>query len=166
MATNIKNIIDELSRIAVAYSPVIGTFNFGNLSEINDKPAKSYPAIYVSHLIEAKTIRRDGNSHLPKEKEYPLQVVFWDTYKTVESSATNLQSKYSELEIIADKFWAEVNRRTIDDPASTREFWIENFEEMVGSYITHSHNSDLVGISYNPTFIADNLQCTTGTFNY
>ena len=65
-----------------------------------------------------------------------------------------------------DRYWAEVNRRTIEDPADTRQFYITNFEEMIGSYITHAHNDDLVGISYSPTIIADNLQCTTGTFSY
>lgn len=166
MASNIKNIIDELSRIAVAYSPVIGAFNFGDRSEINDKPAKSYPAIYISSLIESTTIERDANSHLPRSKNYPIQVIFWDTYNLVESSAVNLQTKYSDLEIIADRFWAEVNRRTITDPADTRQFYIDNFEDMVGNYITNSHVDDLVGISYNPIFRADNLQCTTGTFSY
>jgi len=165
MASNINEIIDELSTIATAFASV-NKFNFGNLSEINDTPEKSYPAIYVSHLIEAKTVRRDGNSHLPKEKEYPLQVIFWDTYTIADKTTLDLQSKYSALEIIADQYWAEVNRRTVTSPDSTREFMIINYEELTGNYITNAHNDVLVGISYNPTFLADNLQCTTGTFTY
>ena len=165
MANNIKNIIDELSTIATAFTEV-NTFNFGKRSEINNKPAKSYPVIYVSHEISAKTIERDVNSHLPKKREYPLQVIFYDTYKIANKATTDLQTKYSELEIVADKFWAEVNRRTIEDPASTREFYIENFEDLTGDYQLEVHDGDLISITYTPVFRADNLQCTTGTFNY
>lgn len=165
MSSNIKEIIDELETIADAFSSV-NTFNFGEMSEINDQPEKSYPAIYVGSIIEAKTTRRDTNTHLPKEKEYPIEVIFWDKYLIAEQKTTTLQSKYSALEIKADQYFAEVNRRTIEDPASTRQFWIDNFEDLTGIYVTHANVDDLVGIRYRPLFKADNIACTVGTFSY
>ena len=165
MASNIKEIINELETIADAFTSV-STFNFGRMSEINDQPEKSYPAIYIDSVIEAKTVRRDGNSHLPKEKEYPIEIIFWDKYLIAEQSTTDIQSKYSALEIIADQFFAEVNRRTIEDPASTRQFHINNYEDLTGTYVTNSHVDNLVGIRYRPIFLADNIACTTGTFSY
>jgi hypothetical protein len=165
MSTNIKEIIDELETIADAFTSV-NTFNFGKVSEINDQPEKSYPAIYINSVIEGRTIERDSNSHLPKIKSYPIEIIFWDLYLTAEQATTDIQSKYSALEIIADKYFAEVNRRTIEDPASTRQFYIDNFEDLTGTYVTHEHTDDLVGIRYRPIFKADNIACNTGTFNY
>ena len=165
MATNIKGIIDELKTIANAFAS-INKFNFGNVSDINNEPAKSYPVIYVNSIIDGKTIKRDSGSHLPKKKSYPIEITFWDKYLIAEQGTTDIQSKYSALEIIADQYFAEVNRRTILDPASTREFYIDNFEELTGTYVTHAQADDLVGIRYPLIIIADNIACTTGTFNY
>ena len=81
MSTKRNSIIDELETIANAFSE-INKFNFGKMSEINDAPEKSYPAIYIDSVIEAKTVRRDGNSHLPKEKEYPIEVICWDSKRS------------------------------------------------------------------------------------
>lgn len=166
-ASNIKQIIDELSTIATAYD-AINTFLFGFRSQMNHDPAKSYPMLFISADFTAQTIERDANSGLPSKKQYNLAVTFWDSYTITDKTTLNNQSKYSALEIIADRYFAEVNRRTItrDSPASTAEFFIGNFETLTATYVQDENNDKLIGIMYQLQIIADNLQCTKGTFTY
>ena len=165
--SNINEIIDELSTIATAYD-AIGTFVFGAPSEVNEQPAKTYPAIYIAEEFNAQTIERGANDGLPSRRQYNLNVTFWDSYTITDKSTLDNQSKYSALEIIADRYFAEVNRRTViqSSPKSTAEFFISNFESLTGTYVQNKNNDLLIGIIYPLQIIAHNLQCDLGTFNY
>lgn len=165
--SNIKQIIDELEAVADAYD-AINKFVFGFPSEVNNEPAKVYPMILVSADFNAQTILRDANSGLPSRRQYNLAVTFWDSYTLGDKTTLNNQQKYSAIEIIADRYFAEVNRRTVirTSPFSTAEFFINNFETLTGTYVQNRNNDKLAGILYQLEIIADNLQCTKGTFSY
>ena len=166
MATNIKEIIDELDTIATAFDAV-NTFVFGYPSEVNEQPAKNYPAIYINSDFTGQTIERDSGNGLPNKRQYNLSVIFWDTYTITDKTTLDKQSKYSDIEIIADKYFAEVQRRVErEQTSSTPEFYIGNFETLTGSYVQNQNNDKLIGIIYPLVIIADSLQCTTGTFSY
>ena len=156
---NIKTIIDELETICNAYAET-ETFIFDELSAINDQVEKPYPAILVNSRSVDSTTTSFNNSYLPRKKNYTLQIYFLDTYKQNEQDTTDRQTKYAELETIADKYLAEVKRRSVDN--------YKNFEFSNGStgfIVDKLHNHDLVQVFYTITFSCDNV-CNLGTFNY
>ena len=87
----------------------------------------------------------------------------WDTYKISEQKTKTIQEKYSDIEIIADQYIAEILRRCLD---LGKAFWLLNDEGMGGQYVSNSHNDKLVGIKYTLTFRSNNVGCTLGTFSY
>lgn len=160
--TRIDDIITELKTIATAFSAV-NTVLFDHNSTINDQPAKTYPIIHLSSAVNATSQRSDANNHLPREKNYDITLTFWDTFGVGENKTTTIEIKYSELELIADQYLAEVNRRTVD---VFKEFYINNFNELTGTMMRNEHNDNLVGIRYELVIHSDNVGCTTGTFTY
>ena len=162
--STLKQIVDELNTVATAFDAV-NTFGFIFPSEVNNDPAKDYPMILLNANLTALTTRRDANSKLPSRKQYNLLITFWDSYSLTDKTTLDSQSKYSDLEIIADRYFAEVAQRS-EDHEATAEFFIENFENITGTYVQNQNNDLLIGISYPLVIIADNLQCTTGTFVY
>ena len=156
---NIKTIIDELETIATA-STAINTFIFEEISSINDDIAKTYPAL----LVNSRSVNysNDGfdNTYLPKKKIYTLQIFFLDLYKESEQSTTDKQTKYKNLELIADQYLAELKRRTIE---SYIGFDFTNGAN--GFEVDKLHNDSLVQVLYTITITAKQ-NCTVGTFNY
>lgn len=158
---NIKNIIDELSTIATAFASV-NSFNFGQLSDINIDQEKSYPMVQLNSELTSTNIHTFTN-YLPKEKTYAIDLVIWDIYKINERKTKDMQEKYSDIEIIADQYIAEILRRTVGLGGA---FALMNDEELVGTYVSNAHNDKLVGIRYSLTFRSSNVGCTLGTFSY
>lgn len=147
--------------IATAFSSV-NTFHFGLLSDINTDLDKNYPMVQVDSNLNA--INKDTfNNFLPKEKDYSFNVLLWDTFTLNEQKTKTKQEKYSDLEIIADQYIAEVLRRTLGLGGA---FYILNDEEISGNYVSNAHNDRLVGIKYNIVFRSNNVGCTLGTFTY
>lgn len=162
MAANIKGIIDELETIENAFTGT-GSFQFGLLSKVNEQPGKAYPLVHAESLFSGLTIERKND--LPKKKRYPVRITFYALYGLEEQKNKDLQTAYSDLEIIADQYFGEVNNRTLNTNVDVG-FFINNFENLRGEYLPNAHNDKLIGIQYVPDFDADNLQCTKGTFNY
>ena len=161
MANNIKQIVDELETIADAFTSV-STFNFGLLSDINADQEKSYPMVQLNSQLASSSVDTFTN-YLPKEKDYTFDFFVWDTYKISEQKTKTIQTKYSDIEIIADQYIAEILRRTV---GLGKAFWLSNDEGMGGQYVSNSHNDKLVGIKYTLTFRSNNVGCTLGTFSY
>jgi len=90
-------------------------------------------------------------------------LIVWDIYKISEKKTKTLQNKYSDVEIIADQYIAEVLRRTIGLGGA---FTLMNDTELGGTYVSNSHNDKLVGIKYSLIFRSSNVGCTLGTFSY
>jgi len=158
---NIQGIIDELSTIATAFTSV-NSFNFGLLSDINADQEKSYPMVQFNSDLTSSNIHT-FNNYLPKEKTYSIDLIVWDIYKISEKKTKTLQNKYSDVEIIADQYIAEVLRRTIGLGGA---FTLMNDTELGGTYVSNSHNDKLVGIKYSLIFRSSNVGCTLGTFSY
>jgi hypothetical protein len=158
---NIKNIVDELSTIATAFTSV-NSFNFGQLSDINTDREKSYPMVQLNSELTSNNIHTFTN-YLPKEKTYAIDLVVWDIYKISERKTKDIQEKYSDIEIIADQYIAEILRRTVGLGGA---FSLMNDEELAGTYVSNAHNDKLVGIKYSLSFRSSNVGCTLGTFSY
>ena len=161
MANNVKQIVDELSVIATAFSSV-NNFHFGLLSDINIDIDKNYPMVQVDSSLTS-TNRDTFNNYLPKEKEYTFEVYVWDIYKISQQKTKTKQEKYSDLEIIADQYIAEVLRRTLGLGGA---LYILNDEDLNGNYVSNAHNDKLMGIKYTIIFRSTNVGCTLGTFSY
>ena len=164
MAASIKQIIDQLETIADAFTGV-NTFQFDSVSSINTDPAKTYPVIAVNSVFTSTNVDTFGKNFLPKDKTYPLEIVIWDTYLISEKAGTDLQTKYSKLEILMDQYIAEILRRTLDDPANL-SFYLQNSENLVYTYVQNTHTDKLAGVMINAIFRVDNVACNLGTFNY
>ncbi len=158
----INDIVDELSTIATAMS-TINKFIFDEISSINEDRSKTYPAILVdSRNISINPIHLERNN-LPKSVDYGFKLFFLDTYHVSEQKTTNRQTKYAELETLANQYLAEIQRRTIAD--SSKGFFIKSREVNSGFVVDEVHNDKLCQLVYDVTFRADN-DCTTGTFVY
>jgi len=158
---NIKGLIDELETIATAFTSV-NSFNFGLLSDINTDIEKSYPMVQLNSDLGSTNIGTFTN-YLPKQKTYVLDFIVWDIYKIAEKKTKGIQEKYSDIEIIADQYIAEVLRRTV---GLGGVFALMNHSDLNGTYVSNAHNDKLVGIKYSLTFGSSNVGCTLGTFSY
>ena len=161
MANNIKQIVDELETIADAFTSA-STFKFGLLSDVNVDSDKNYPMIHLNSQLSSSNVDTFIN-YLPVEKDYTIDFIIWDLYKISEQKTKTIQTKYSDIEIIADQYIAEIQRRCLD---LGKAFWILNDETIKGGYVSNSHNDKLVGIKYILTFRSNNVGCTLGTFSY
>lgn len=162
MPSRINDIVEEFEVIANAFESV-ETFIFGYNSDINDDVSKSYPVILLSSAVSATSLRSDSNSFLPREKNYDIQITFWDTFQLSEQKDNTIETKFAGLEIIADQYLAEFMDRTAEGGA---DFYIENYNTLLGSMVRNEHNGMLVGIRYNMTIHCDNVGCTVGAFTY
>jgi hypothetical protein len=123
----IDDIINELNTIATAFTSV-NTFIFDEIGAINDDRAKTYPVILVDSRnisINPLTLKRNN---LPDMVDYSLKIFFYDPYEVSEQKTTNKQTKYAELETIANQYFAEIQRRLLAD--STKGFFIKSREIM------------------------------------
>lgn len=155
----INDIIDELNTIATAFSK---TFIFDEIEAVNEDRLKTYPAILVDSRnidINPLTFNR---SNLPQRVDYTLKLFFLDTYHVSEQKTTSKQTKYANVETIANQYLAEVKRRT---ESLAKGFFLKSSLVNNGFVVDKVHNDNLVQLVYSVTFQADN-DCNLGTFNY
>lgn len=158
----ISDIVNELNTVATAFTSV-NSFYFNEIGHINDERKKSYPAILVdSRNIDINPIKFN-RLNLPHTVDYSFKLFFFDTYQVSEQKTTSKQTKYSQLETIANQFIGEVKRRTEAD--STLGFHIRTTAVNNGFVVDEVHNDNLVQLVYDVTFVAYN-ECNTGTFSY
>lgn len=160
--SQINEIVTELKVIATAFTGIKTTI-FNEIGDINDERKKQYPAL----LIDSRNISINpldvGRTFLPKTVEYVVKIFFFDTFPASEQKTKTLESKYSELETLANQFVAEVRRRTVDD--SGLGFFVMSSGVNDGFVVDKTHNDDLVQMTYSIVIRADG-KCTVGTFNY
>lgn len=157
----INDIVNELNTIATAFTSV-ETFIFDEIGAINEDRLKSYPAILVdSRNIDINPVNF-SRSNMPSKVNYTFKIFFLDTYPVSEQKTTTRQTKYAEVETIANQYLAEVKRRC--EAYSTLKFTLLTRQVNNGFVVDQVHNDNLVQLVYSVTFEAWG-ECVQGTFS-
>jgi hypothetical protein len=151
----LKDIIAELNTIAGAFTSV-NSFYFDEINAINDNRAKQYPCIIVDSRNVNILASEVGRSNMPNKVNYTLKVAFFDVVNKNNTREVN----YSNLELIALQFFAEIKRRT---EVFNEDFMFVSASTYNGFALDQLHNDNLVQIIFDVQFNAIR-NCTLGTF--
>jgi PKD repeat protein len=151
----LKDIIAELNTIAGAFTSV-NSFYFDEINAINDNRAKQYPCIIVDSRNVNILASEVGRSNMPNKVNYTLKVAFFDVVNKNNTREVN----YSNLELIALQFFAEIKRRT---EVFNEDFMFVSASTYNGFALDQLHNDNLVQIIFDVQFNAIR-NCSLGTF--
>lgn len=126
------------------------TFVFNELQSINEDRAKDYPALLINAQGVTKRHIEINKDYLPRYREYKTRFFFFDLYKNSEKETKTLQEKYGDVELIAEKYFAEVMETVMSTPTDIADFDYEQEAFMVFD----QHNDKLIQVSYNVTWKA------------
>lgn len=157
----IKDVVDECLLIATAFSDISsstyneqGAVNF----EDNDK-------IYPHFLFDKRSVTIAVNkfahaSSLPSKSTYTQTIYFQDLYNEGEKVSTDLQTKQDALQLIAERYIAELRNR---NESGRNGFYIGG---VTYNITDETHNDRLVEIGATVEIIVMVESCTTGSFTY
>tara|TARA_R110002096_G_scaffold172291_3_gene345853 strand:+ start:1370 stop:1885 length:516 start_codon:yes stop_codon:yes gene_type:complete len=167
---DIKDIYAVFETVAVAYDQIEG-ISYSKVWDMNGQPSLKYPHILIDCQPDYTTVNArssGGSKYLPIKKEYKIKVFLFDKWTLTERNETKpeylaLEEKQSEMQLIFERYLAEVQRYFID-VQSTNAF-IKNDQPKGFFGYFNKHNDKLVEIFEQITVVAPS-QCEKGTFTY
>lgn len=167
---DLEDIYAVFEKVATAYDK-IEDVEYGRLWDMNGQPSAKYPKILIDCQPDFTTINArssGGSNYLPIKKKYEIKVFLFDKWTLSERKESHadyltLQAKQSEMQLIFERYLAEVQRYFLDVQGSNA--FIENNKPKGFFGYFNKHNDKLVEIFEKITVVAPS-QCEKGTFNY
>jgi hypothetical protein len=166
----IKDIYAVFEKVAVAYDQ-INDISYSKVWDMNGQPSALYPKILIECQPDYTTLNargQSGSKYLPIKKRYQIKVFLFDRWSLSEQKKSGdqyktLAEKQSEMQIIFERYLAEVQRYFLD--VECNGAFIEGTESSGFFGFFNKTNDGLVEIFEKVTVVATS-QCTQGDFTY
>jgi hypothetical protein len=156
----IKDVVDECLVVSTAFNDISSdTYNElgAELWEDNDT---LFPFMLINKKGVSGVVDTYSRTNFPSSETITLPFYFFDTYDEAEKSTTTLQAKEDALQVIAEKYFAELRTRT---ESGSKGFYMNGLTFNIDD---EQHSNRMVRISYEVEFTVKRESCTSGTFNY
>jgi hypothetical protein len=165
----IKDIYNVFETVANAYVD-INDISYSKAWDLNGQPSATYPKVLIECQPDYTTINargETGSEYLPIKKKYQIKVFLFDRWSLSEQKVTSasyltLAEKQSAMQLIFERYLAEVQRYLIEEHKGC---YIEGIESNGFFGFFNKTNDGLVEIFEKVTVVASS-QCIKGVFNY